>query len=195
MVLSNDTIIKVKNRNACTVGYDIPDLGNLYRNFQPNETKEVPMNELRKLSYLPGGRYILENYLILDNQDAIDELINGVEPEYFYTEKEVRELLLSGSLDQLKDCLDFGPKGVIESVKKIAVETRLNDVAKRDAIFKATGFNVTKAIEINDASTTDEDAAAETKTRRAAPVAASTETIGRRVAVPADKYKITSIAK
>jgi hypothetical protein len=195
MVLSNDTIIKVTNRNACTVGYDIPDLGNLYRNFQPNETKEIPMNELRKLSYLPGGRYILENYLILDNQDAIDELINGVEPEYFYTEKEVRELLLSGSLDQLKDCLDFGPKGVIESVKKIAVETRLNDVAKRDAIFKATGFNVTKAIEINDASTADEDAAAETKTRRASPVAASIETTGRRVAVPADKYKITSIAK
>jgi hypothetical protein len=194
MLLSDDTVINVKNRNVCTVGYKIPDLG-LKRSFQPGETKKIKMEELRKLTYIRGGYRILKNYLILDNQDAIDELLNGVEPEYFYTDTEVKELLLNGSLDQLKDCLDFGPTGVIESVKKIAVETKLNDVAKRDAIFKATGFNVTKAIEINEASTAEDTAVAETKTRRAAPVTASTETTGRRVAVPADKYKITSIAK
>ena len=44
------------------------------------ETKEIPMEELRKLSYQPGGLYILENCLVIDNDEAIEELLHGVEP-------------------------------------------------------------------------------------------------------------------
>ena len=85
--------------------------------------------ELRKLSYIPGGEVILREYLVIDNKEALDELLNGgVEPEYFYTEDEIKTLLLTGSLDQLMDCLDFAPGGVIDLVKKYAVELKINAV-------------------------------------------------------------------
>ena len=191
-MLKDDTKITVINRDNGTVGYTIPDLGNLHRNYQSKEKKIVTMEELRKLSYLPGGLYILRNCLILDNEEAIKELLGEVEPEYFYSEKEIRQLLQSGSLAQLQDCLDFAPTGVIDLVKQIAVDTELNDINKRQAIYEKTGFNVTKAIEIN--RETEEETVIETKTRRAAPVSVSekTDSPARRTAAP--KYKVTSIS-
>jgi hypothetical protein len=161
-----------------------------------NETKEIPMEELRKLSYQPGGLYILENCLVIDNDEAIEELLHGVEPEYKYTEKDVEYILTQASLDEFLDCLDFAPNGVIDMIKTKAVDIRLNDVNKRQAILAKTGFNVTKAIEINHMSQAA-DEVVESKTRRtSAPTVEAKEPVatGRRTAAPsttsAPKYTV-----
>ena len=154
-MIENDTMIKVTNRDNGHVGYSIPDLNNLTRTFIANETKELPMIELRKLSYIPGGKTLLRDYLVLDNKEAIEELLNEVEPEYYYTEEDVKNLLLNGSLDALKDCLDYAPMGTIDLVKKVAIELPLNDVAKRKAILEMTGFSVDSAIMINEETKED----------------------------------------
>ena len=101
-------------------------------------------------------------------------------------QKDVKNLLLTGSLDAFKDCLDFAPEGVIDLVKQMAVELNLNDVAKREAILKATGFNVTNAIELRKAVAATEEPKEEKKAtgRRVTP---STETKGRRVVILSDK--------
>ena len=129
-MLDKNTIIKVTNRDNGTVGYTIPDLGNLHRLFQAGETKEITMEELRKLSYVTGGNNILKNYLILDNEEAIRELLSEVEPEYYYSEEDVKKLLLQGTLDQFEDCLNFAPEGIINLVKKLYEE--LKDIPAED---------------------------------------------------------------
>ena len=63
--------------------------------------------------------------------------------------EDIKTLLLSGSLEQLQDCLDFAPSGVIDLVKDYAVKLEINDISKRNAILTATGFNVTRAIFIS----------------------------------------------
>ena len=151
-MLLDDVIIEVTNRDNGSVGYSIEDLNNLHRNFMPNETKKITMGELRKLAYTPGGEYLLTNCLKLNNDDAIDELIGKVEIEYYYDEDKIKDLLTNGSIDEFLDCLDFAPDGVIDLVKNLAVTLKLNDYAKREAIFEKTGFDVTKAIEINKAT-------------------------------------------
>ena len=192
-MLEDKTMVRVTNRDNGRVGYVIPDLGNLHRVFESGESKDVSMQELRKLSWLPGGKDILENYLVLDNKDAISELLGEVEPEYHYTEDDVKVLLLTGSLDALKDCLDFAPEGTINLVKKLAVELEINDILKRQAILEKTGFNVNTAIMVN--HETSEEGDSEEKTRRVAvSTPAETASTGRRTAVqPTSKYKVTSI--
>lgn len=192
-MLKGDTQITVTNRDNGTVGYTIPDLNNLHRNYQAKEKKSITMEELRKLSYIPGGLYLLRNCLVLDNKEAIQELLGDVEPEYFYSEAEIKQLLKTGSLAQLEDCLDFAPKGVIDLVKSIAVETELNDINKRQVILNKTGFNVTKALEIN--RETAEAEVQEEKVRRAAPVTviSAEKESGRRTAPP--KYKVTTMTQ
>jgi hypothetical protein len=157
-------IIKIKNRSRGTVDYIIPDL-NLTRSFQSGEEKEITKEELTKLAYIPGGQVLLNEYLIVLDKESQEEIVPDAEPEYFYTEEDIKKLLLEGSLDQLLDCLDFAPEGVIDLVKSLAVSLKIDNVSKRNAILEKTGFNVTRAIEINEESTeaiTEE----ETKKRR-----------------------------
>lgn len=157
-MLMNETKVIVKNRTNSVAGYKVPDLG-VRRIFQPGEKKEISMEELRKLSYVPGGMYLLQNQFIIENKEAVNELLYNVEPEYFYSDEEIIKLFKKGTLAQFLDCLDFAPEGVIDSIKQLAVSTKLNDVQKRQAILEKTGFDVTKAIEIEEAEKEPDDAA------------------------------------
>lgn len=140
--------VKIKNRvGNGTVGYTIPDMNNLTRIFEDGEEKIVTFEEIRQLSYLHGGSKILKNYLTIEDKEILDEINFNPEPEYFYTRKDIIKLMQTGSLDEFLDCLDFAPDGVKETIKTLAVELPLNDVAKRDAIQEKLGFNVTNAIE------------------------------------------------
>lgn len=150
--MNKDTRIKVRNRSTGSVGYTIPDMGNYPRHFEPNEIKALPYEELQKLSYLGGGLYLLKHYLVIEDLEAREELLGWTEMEYSYTEDDIKNLLLNGSYDELLDCLDFAPVGVIELVQKIAVELKLNDIRKREAIQKATGFNINTAVAANEAT-------------------------------------------
>jgi hypothetical protein len=183
-MLAKDTPIKIKNRDNGTVGYTIPDMNNMNRLFQKNEEKEIPMEELRKLNWIPGGKYLLENCFIIENKEAIEELVGDTEPEYFYSDDDIKTLLLEGSCDQLLDALDFAPAGVINLIKDYAVKLKLNDVSKREAILKKTGFNVTAAIQHNEESGVEEQEKG-TKRRRSTPA----ETAERRASAP--KRRIT----
>ena len=189
-MLDKDTIIKVTNRDSGSVGYSIPELG-IRRKFAQGEVKELTMNELRKLSYLPGGQVILKDCLIVHNEEALRELNPDYEPEYFYTEEDIKKLLLTGTQAEFLDCLDFAPEGVIELLKQLAVKLEINDLAKRNAIMDKTGFDVTRAIEINHESKEVEESEVNTKQRRAAAPKVNTaepEAVGRRTAAP--KYGI-----
>ena len=189
-MISKDTMFKVTNRNNGSTGYAVPDL-NINRRFAAGETKEISMDELRKLSYQPGGRYILENYLIVHDKAAVEELLTeGVEPEYFYTEADIKELLSKGTLDQLLDCLDYAPKGTIELVKYMAVEMKINDISKRDAIKDKTGFDVSMAIKINEESALTDEVEKLNTGRRAAPITQNENKEGAERRTAAPRYKV-----
>ena len=147
--MERSTIIKVLNRDSGAVIYTIPEMNGLRRVFQAGETKEITFEELQKLSYIPGGMPILRDSLvILNNKEAIRELLGQVEPEYEYSRDDVINLLKNGSMDEFLDCLDFAPEGVKDLVKTLAVELPVNDVSKRQAILEKLGFNVDNAIKI-----------------------------------------------
>ena len=185
----SDKIVEVRNRDSGNVGYSIKDLG-IWRNFAPGEIKKVPLEELKALQYAPGGEFTLKHLLMIKDKDALSVLNIETEPEYFYTEVEIRELLTKGTLDQLKDCLDFAPEGVIEIIKKMAVEIQLPDTLKRTAIFEKTGFNIDNAIMVNKVmDEPEENQIEETKARRSTPIKSS-ESAGRRTEIP--KYNVVS---
>ena len=143
--MDSKTTYLVTNRSTSVLVYSIPE-DNIRREFQPGETKKISHGELEKLSYQSGGSVLIANYLLIRNEDAIKELGVPTEPEYFMTDKEVVELIKTGSLDAWLDCLDFAPAGVIEMIKKLSVTVPLNDYEKRRALKEKTGFDVDAAI-------------------------------------------------
>lgn len=192
-MIDENKIVKVTNRDNGHVGYRIPDMNNLVRDFNANETKNITVGELKKLSYITGGPTLIRDYLIIEDAEVVEALLGEVEPEYYYTEDDVKELLLNGSLDALKDCIEFAPKGTVDLIKQISVEMPLNDVAKRKAILEMTGFNVDAAIMINEE--TKEEKEETQKVRRVnddSNKKVEEKPAGRRTAAPTvnDKYKI-----
>ena len=153
-MIKDDTLINVRNRNNGTTGYTLADGAKETRLWAENEVKKITFAELKRVSYLPGGAELLRDYLVIEDPAAIEALNVGIniqeQPEYLYTENEIRDLLFNGSLDELKDFLDFSPDGGIEIAKQIAVNEELPDMRKRKIISEATGFNINTAIEIND---------------------------------------------
>ena len=191
-MIDEKKIVRVTNRDNGHEGYKIPDMNNLVRDFSANETKNITVEELKKLAYISGGPTLIRDYLIIDDAEVVKEVLGEVEPEYYYTENDVKNLLLTGSLDALKDCLEFAPKGTIDLVKKLAIEMPLNDIAKRKAILEMTGFNVDAAIMVNEE--TKEESNDTQKVRRISePVKEEVKSTGRRTTVPTvsgNKYKI-----
>lgn len=195
-MLENNTIIKVMNRDSGTVAYKISETG-LVRVFQPGETKEIPMNELRKLSWEPGGSILLKDYFLLFDDEAIKELVGEIEPEYNYTEKEVTYMLQNGTIEQFEDCLNFCPESVKNLIVDIAFKTKLNDMKKREMILQKTGLDITamlaaekaeqEALEKEAIKNGQEIKKEETKTRKSTPV---TNTTGRKTSIP--NYKVIS---
>ena len=141
-MINEKAIYSVKNRSASTVIYSIPEMNNLRREFRPGEIKSVTGSELVQLSYRPGGRRIIENYLLINNEEVLDGLNMEVEPEYKLDEAGVVKLLKDGSEDQLIDCLNFAPEGVKDLVKAVALAMPLNDLNKCKIIKDMLGYDV-----------------------------------------------------
>ena len=189
--MENEMVI-VTNRNNGYTGYQIPDTG-VSRNFAPGESKRISKEELMQLSYIEGGEYLLKNYLIVNNDKTLEELNISVQPEYYYTEEEIKELLTTGSLDQLEDTLNFAPDGVIEIIKDMAVKTELPDTRKRKMISEKTGFNIDNAIRVNEVMVEDQikDEHSEPIERKASPINVESDTPQRKAA-PIKKYKVVT---
>ena len=179
--MKKDTIVKVLNRDNGAVVYSIPEMNGLTRVFHSGETKEITFEELQKLSYIPGGMELLQDSLvILDNKDAVNELLGHVELEYSYTKEDIIKLMKTGSLDEFLDCLDFAPEGVKDLIKTLSVELPLNDVAKREAILDKLSFNVDNAIRIRKETMESEEQAPKTQ-RRVQKTESKPTVTGRRI--------------
>jgi hypothetical protein len=100
-------------------------------------------------------------------------------------ENNVVELLKHGTLDEFLDCLDFAPEGVIELIKKYAVELPLDNYEKRQALKNKTGFDV-------DAAVANSGLEPDPKKEEEIKQASETPATGRRTV--ATKYKVVTQA-
>ena len=192
-MIDKSKLIPVRNRNNGRTGYYLSNSRANRTWERTGQVMNIPFGELQELQWTDGGDFILKNLLIVEDKEALEELNMSVEPEYYYTEKDVEDILLGTtqeSLDRLEDLLNFAPTGVIELAKDIAVKKQIPDIRKRDLISKKTGFNVSKAIEINITCAPEETAEpADKKVERKVSVSAST------AAAPSAPVRKVTVAK
>ena len=139
------TMYNVKNRSAGVAVYKIPELG-VRRSFQPGEVKQISAEELEKLTYRPGGMAMLSNFLQIQSEEGLKRVGLNPQPEYHMSEQDIAKMMVSGSLDEFLDCLDFAPPGVIDLIKKLSVTLPLGDISKRKALKEKTGFDCDAAL-------------------------------------------------
>jgi hypothetical protein len=161
-----NVVYSVKNVSAGVVIYKIPEI-NIRREFMAGETKSgISFEELEKLTYQAGGRELLANYLQIVDKKVLQDLGVTTEPEYFYTEEKIMNIMKNGTLDEFLDLLDFAPIGRLDLIKKFAVSLPLTDTVKIEHILKKTGFDVSKAIRMDKADKAVEQTVAPAKGNR-----------------------------
>lgn len=137
--------MKVKNRSASVVVYTIADL-NVNRRFAPGEVKEISKDEIQKLLYQKGGQALFLDDLQVSAEDMRELGFGEQEPEYYYSQEDIKRIMLTGTMDEFLDLLDFSKEGGITIVKDYAVKLPLTDMNKIEALKKVTGFDAAKAI-------------------------------------------------
>lgn len=184
-------IILMKNRSSAIAGYTIPETG-VTREFAPGETQKIPKEEIEKLSYLPGGKVLLADYFLIDDKElAADLCPNSLEPEYWMSEENVKDIMLHASIDQFLDCLDYAPLGVLDLMKQYAVSLPLGDLKKIEALKNKTGFDTTLALaRVRESAMDGENNTTAKPSARRAPVYEKPAE-ERRVDY-SDKYKVIS---
>ena len=143
--MDTNAMYTVRNRSTSMVVYRIPEKG-IRREFAPGESKKISYQELLDLSYQAGGRELMVNFLQIQAPEVTRDLNIHTEIEYNYSEVDIKNLILNGSIDAFLDCLDFAPVGVIDLVKTFAVSLPMTDYDKRKALKEKTGFDVDKAL-------------------------------------------------
>lgn len=168
--MSNSRKVPVKNRSSSRVGYKIESL-RVYRSWRKTgDIVFIPIDELIELKVVvPGGKKLLENYLLIEDEEALSLIFDNIEPEYRYSEKEIEFLLYEGSNEQFLDCLDYAPNGVLELIRSMAIKKQPNTTIKVDAINKKFQINLNRLIENSKDILELENTVVENK-RRAAPV-------------------------
>ena len=140
--------------------------------FNIGETKKVPLDDLIELKSSDGGAAALREYLVINDKEALRILELSPEPEYFYTKTEIKQLLENGTLDQLEDCLNFAPEGVLDLLKDIALDMELPDTRKRKLISQKLGFNIDHILNTKELLNTEpeKENKTEEKVRKSAPI-------------------------
>lgn len=165
--------------------------------FNRGQTKKVSLDDLAEINSTEGGRVLLREYLVIGDKAALDFLEMQPEPEYYYSEKEIKKLLTEGSLDQLEDCLNFAPEGVLNLLKDMALEMEIPDVRKRKLIAQKTGFNIDNILQVKaalDVETGETGDKEEKKTRKAEPINSEPKRKSTPIAAKTEypEYKVVS---
>ena len=170
MSLSRDYKVNVTNRSNATVILRVPDR-HFRAELNPKETRMLTYGDILDVAAQPGGRSLIYNFLLVQDQTALREGLNvKEEPEYWLTEDKIPSWMQTCPLPEFEDALNFAPQGVLDLIKKYAVSLPLNDMAKREAIQKFLQFNVTLAITNNEKSSADEVSTSTSAARRSSSV-------------------------
>ena len=150
-MISDDSMVKVQNLTDGKLVYSIPET-NIRREFNGQQIREISAKELRDLYATRGGKTLIEDYLSVKSVELAKEFNisdDSFSNEYNWTEKDVDTVLRYGSLDKLKDALDFAPQGIIQLIVSRAVALRIPDNNKLAAIYDSTGYNVAEMINLD----------------------------------------------
>lgn len=178
--------VKVYNRTDGALGYAIEALRISRLWTKPGDYLNIEISELLELKTVPGGMYIVENCIMIDDEEALKIVFDDqeIEPEYKYGLKEVDYLLYEASLEQFLDALDYSPKGVLDLILANAKIKLPNTTAKISAINDKFGININRVFELTKDSADDvEDLGENKSSRRAAPIQTKTK-------AKAPEYKI-----
>jgi hypothetical protein len=144
--LQDNLMVEVTNNSTGSVSYYSEFSRTLRKWDKPNSTKKISLEELRELVGSSGGYELLENFLLIKNMDVREDLGLPVNKEYMLDEKEIKAVLKK-SVDVLENTLENTSDSIKEKIAQSAIDTKLSDLDKLEAIKEYSGVDVLTVIQ------------------------------------------------
>ena len=144
-MIDKDTVCTIESLCDVELGYKLPS--GVQRTLVPRVKMEVTAGELRELFYAPGGQYMLQQLIRVNNKELAAEFgRNDDDKEYWWTLEDMKKCLLEDKVEVLLDALDFAPDGVCDTLRDMAIEYEIKDGNKIDAINKKFNIDINQMI-------------------------------------------------
>lgn len=138
--VQDDLIVEVFNDHHSSVGYK---LDRITRSFDIGTAKKIKMDELYELVNTKGGKFLLEENMLLIKDSSVREAL-GIKPltKYSPSTKEIQEMLVNGKIQVLEELLQYCSDTTLEKIVRKAIDLPLENMAKARLIKSYSGIDV-----------------------------------------------------
>ena len=138
--LNDDTLVEVFNDYHSSVGYK---LDRITRSLDKGTAKKIKMGELYELANSKGGKFLLEQNMLLIKEATVRESL-GLKPidKYSPTFEQIQELIDSGSKKELEDVLMYCSETTLEKIVQKAIAMPIKDLDKARLIQAYSGSDI-----------------------------------------------------
>jgi hypothetical protein len=163
--------IKVTLRSNGKVAWTAPTL-RIRREWSPNNREQYPSaEEIRDVYFSPGGRDLINDFLIIHDEEIRTELAMPTDIEYTLTLEEIKTVIADGSPAEVKDLLTYSPEGARQVALDMATAGQIDSAEKINIIGKILGKDIPQIIKLKK-SAEDESETTESTTKDDTPAPA-----------------------
>lgn len=151
----NKRLVRIRNAATANVGINEPDL-NLRREWATKgAVRTIPFDVLSEAMYSRGVEYLFKNgILVIENkQDIIDlgieEIAGELPKEVVTTQNDIKKLLTTVPLSELKTRISKMPKEQLQEIKSYMIKENFTDYERVVLVEQALGMNFFDLIKDN----------------------------------------------
>lgn len=151
----NKRLVRIRNAATANVGINEPDL-NLRREWATKgAVRTIPFDVLLEAMYSRGVEYLFKNgILVIENkQDIIDlgieEIAGELPKEVVTTQNDIKKLLTTVPLSELKTRISKMPKEQLQEIKSYMIKENFTDYERVVLVEQALGMNFFDLIKDN----------------------------------------------
>ena len=138
--IKDDLMVEVFNDYHSSVGVK---LDRVSRKWDVGTAKKIRMDELYETVNMKGGRFLLEENILLIKDPAVRETLNLPElSEYNPDLKEIEKILTKDSNKRLEEILSYCSDTTLEKIVQKAIQLPISDMSKARLIKAYSGKDI-----------------------------------------------------
>lgn len=151
--VTDETLVEVSNDYNSSVGYNV---GRNTRTWDKGTSKKIKMGELYEVVNTKGGRFILEEGMLLVKDSLVRENL-GLQPldKYSPDLSALEEILLVAPDAELEDLLQYCSDTTIEKIVDKSLELPIQSMSKAKLIYVYSGSDIISMLKEQDSDKTE----------------------------------------
>lgn len=142
--INDNLVVEVFNDYKNSVGYK---LDRVSRTWGPNTVKKIKIDELYELVNIKGGRFLLDENMLLIKDSKVREILNLKPLDQYNPDLEkIENLLKESSNADLEEVLQYCSETTLEKIVQKCIDIPIENLTKAKMVHSYSGTDVISII-------------------------------------------------